>query len=231
VVLGVWVALPFVAPTLMQIGLTGPGQALYTLYGPFCHQYAFRTFFLYGEQPAYPRYNSSATDTLTPFETYVEDLPEFDPDREVILFGALVGPISDIYAFTPGYQGASREFLGNARMGYKMTMCERDVALYGGLFVGALIFARVRHRLRPLPLLIYIFLGIAPIAIDGFSQLLSYPPFNLWPPRETTPIFRVVTGGLFGLMNAWLGFPYIEASMRETVRDIEDKMRSAGIAV
>lgn len=230
VILGIWVALPFATPTLMKIGLTGPARLLYTVYSPFCHQFAFRSLFLYGEQVAYPRYNANNTGGLTPFETYVQDLPEFAPDRVVSLLGAAQGPIGDIYAFTPGFQGAAREFLGNERMGYKMTLCARDIAIYSGLLVGAIIFARIRHRLRPVPLVIYVILGIAPIAIDGFSQLLSYPPFNLWPQRETAPIFRIVTGALFGLMNAWLGFPYIEMSMRETERDILAKLRRAGIA-
>ena len=53
------------------------------------------------------------------------------------------------------------------------------------------------------------------MGLDGFSQLLSYPPFEFWPVRETAPIFRIVTGGLFGLMSAWLGFPHIERSMQD----------------
>jgi uncharacterized membrane protein len=230
IILAIYVSLPVVAPTLLKAGVTEPGRLLYTLYSPFCHQYAFRTLFLFGEQPAYPRYNSSGANGLMPFETYVQDLPEFAPDRVVSLL-SVNAEIGDIYAFTPGFQGAAREFLGNERMGYKMTLCARDMAIYGGLLVGALIFSRVRQRLRPVPLVIYVILGLAPIAIDGFSQLLGYPPFNLWPPRETTPIFRVITGALFGIMNAWLGFPYLEMSMRETAEDIETKLQRAGIEV
>lgn len=231
VILAIYVALPFIAPTLMKVGATDPARLIYTLYSPFCHQYAFRTFFLYGEQPAYPRHNSSSAGVMTPFETYAEELPEFAPDRPVTLLGTVAGPVGDIYAFTPGFQGAAREFLGNERMGYKMTLCERDIMIYGGLLVGALIFARVRHRLRPVPLVIYVLLGVAPIAIDGFSQLLGYPPFNLWPQRETTPIFRALTGALFGLMNAWLAFPYLEMSMRDTANEIIEKFERAGIQV
>ena len=67
-----------------------------------------------------------------------------------------------------------------------------------------------------------------PIGIDGLSQLLGYPPFNFWPARETLPAFRIVTGVLFGLMNAWLGLPYLELSMRETREQIESKLKRAG---
>jgi uncharacterized membrane protein len=74
-------------------------------------------------------------------------------------------------------------------------------------------------------------LGLAPIGLDGFSQLLGYPPFNLWSPRETLPIFRIVTGALFGLMNVWLAFPYLELSMRETQEQIVAKLARTGIHV
>lgn len=223
IIIGIYASLPFVTPTLMKLGATGPANLLYTLYSPFCHQFAFRSLFLFGEQPAYPRYNTGSP--LVPFETYASELPEFAPDRVVPLFG----PVGDIYAFTPGYQGASREFVGNERMGYKTTLCLRDVAIYLALFAGGLIYTRIRKRLRPVPIWIYLLLGIMPIAIDGFSQLLGYPPFNLWPPRETLPGFRVLTGALFGIMNAWLGFPYIELSMRDSRAQILRKFARAGI--
>ena len=126
---------------------------------------------------------------------------------------------------------ASRDFVGNAEMGYKMTLCARDIAIYSGILIGGLIYARpfVRRRLRPAPIWLYALLGLAPIAIDGLSQMLGYPPFNLWPPRETLPIYRIVTGALFGLMSAWLAFPYLELSMRDTRRQLEAKLARAGV--
>ena len=62
-----------------------------------------------------------------------------------------------------------------------------------------------------------------PIAIDGFSQLFGYPPFSFWAIRETTPAFRTLTGALFGLMNAWLAFPYLEDSARSAKAELEEK--------
>lgn len=226
IILSTYVSLPVIAPTLMHLGLRGPAELIYTIYSPFCHQYAFRSVFLYGEQPFYPRYNTNSP--LNSFESYVEDLPEFAPEREVSLLNA-TGLIGDIYEYTPGYQFAAREFRGNEQLGYKTSLCARDLAIYSMMLVGALIFTRVRHRLRPVPLWLYFLLGVMPIGIDGFSQLLSYPPFELWPPREALPIFRVVTGAIFGLMNAWLGFPYIEETMRETYNEIAQKLQKAGI--
>jgi uncharacterized membrane protein len=225
IVLAVYISLPWVAPTLMKIGLTGPAQILYTLYSPFCHQFAFRSFFLFGEQPAYPRYNTGLS--LKPFESYAASLPDFAPDH----VHPLGGRVGDIYAFTPGFQFTARDFVGDPEMGYKMTLCERDIAIYTALLIGGLIFSRLRRRLRPVPIYLYVILGVLPIGLDGFSQMLGYPPFSLWPARETLPGFRVLTGALFGLMNAWLAFPYLEMSFNETRQQVETKLARAGLFV
>ena len=225
VIIGIYASLPWVAPTLMKLGATGPANALYTIYSPFCHQFAFRSFFLFGEHATYPR--DGASINQPPYEEYVKDLPQFAPDRVIPPFGA----IGDVYDFSPAFQVASREFVGDPQMGYKTTLCERDVAIYSAIFFGGLVFILVRKRLRPMPIWLYILVGLVPIGIDGLSQLLGNPPFNLWPPRETLPIFRVVTGILFGLANVWLGFPYLELSMRETRDQILAKFARAGISI
>src|SRR5687767_11778804 len=67
---GLYATLPFVAPSLMKLGLTGPANVLYTMYSPMCHQFAFRSIFLFGEQTFYPRENVG-TD-LQPYEYYAE---------------------------------------------------------------------------------------------------------------------------------------------------------------
>jgi uncharacterized membrane protein len=229
VILGVYITLPFAAPTLMHLGLRGPGELIYTLYSPFCHQFAFRSFFLYGEQAIYPR-AIAGLDTV-PFEIAAANSETF---REIFSRYARTIPQDAVTPdtltpFSPALQFAAREYRGDEQMGYKMTLCARDISTYIALFAGTLIYRFVRRRLRPVPLLIYLILGLAPIGLDGFSQLLSYPPFELWPPRETEPVFRVLTGALFGLMNAWLGFPYLEMSFQDTRRQIEDKLRRAGI--
>jgi uncharacterized membrane protein len=207
-VITIYVTLPFAAPILMKAGLRGPGELIYTLYSPFCHQFAFRSFFLFGEQTVYPR-----AITGTDLKTFEDVSIESEVFREDYARNARITPDLvtrlDLDDFSPALQFASRDFRGDERMGYKVTLCERDITIYAALLVGAIIYARVRRRLRPVPILIYIILGLGPIGIDGFSQLLGYPPFNLWSPRETLPIFRVVTGLLFGLMNAWLAFPYL----------------------
>lgn len=249
-ILAVYVSLPFIAPTLMHLGLDDAGRAVYSLYTPMCHRFGFRSFFLYGEQPAYPL--AEAGSNLPTYESYVgrthllDDFnvgiapqPPFNvrglPEFSGLDIPANIVPEdpTDVIAVTnfAQFQLASSSFLGNERMGWKMTLCERDIAIYGALLIGGLIYRIpfVRRRLRPVPLWLYVLLGILPIAIDGGTQYLGYPPFNVWEPRETIPFFRVLTGATFGLMNAWLGFVYIEQSMKETQYDMEYKLVNAGI--
>ncbi|GIV81514.1 MAG: hypothetical protein KatS3mg051_0868 [Anaerolineae bacterium] len=121
----------------------------------------------------------------------------------------------------------ARSFRGNEQMGYKTALCERDVAIYGAMLLAGLLFSRVRRWLRPAPILLYVFLGLGPLGLDGFSQLFSYPPFEFWPVRETLPTYRVLTGALFGLMNVWLAFPYLEESMNETRHRVSARLRLA----
>lgn len=235
VLIGLFAGLPWVAPTLMHLGFTGPAHVMYFVYGPFCHQYAFRSFFLFGDQPDYPREISGTT--LTPYEDYISNSPEFRQalanwvGRPESYFDSV--DQFDPYLWTFDLQFASKDFFGSPQMGYKLAICERDISIYSALFVGGLIYAIpvVRRRLRPIPIWLYVFIGIVPIGIDGFSQLLGYPPFNLWQPRETLPIYRVLTGVLFGLANAWLAFPYLELSFRDTRQAMEAKLRRAGIHV
>jgi len=210
VVIGLYATLPFVAPTLMRLGATAPANVLYTLYSPMCHQFAFRSIFLYGEQNFYPR-EIAGTD-LIPYEAYAAQIDGITP-----------GTAPD--DFSPEFFFPARDFRGNAEMGYKTTLCARDAAIYLALFVGGLIYAipYVRRRIRPLPLWIYVIVGLGPIGLDGVSQLLSYEPFALWPARETAPFFRLATGAIFGLMNAWLAFPYLERSMWDARRDLAEQ--------
>mgnify|MGYP000094284501 CR=1 FL=1 len=218
VIIGTYAILPWVAPTLMRLGATAPANALYTLYSPMCHQFAFRSIFLYGEQSFYPR-EIVGTD-LVPYEAYAENINELT-----------VGASPD--EFTPEFFIPARRFRGNEDMGYKTAICARDSAIYIALFIGGLIYSipYIRRRLRPIPLWIYVIAGLGPIGLDGFSQLLSYYPFEFWAVRETAPFFRVATGAMFGFMNAWLVFPYLERSFWESRRDLIDRFYEQGIEV
>lgn len=213
--LAIYVLLPILAPTFMKVGLETPARIIYTMYSPMCHQMASRSFFLYGEQPVYPR-ELAGTD-YKPLEAYTPDLPEFadaPPENWAKFFLA------------------ARRFIGNEQMGYKTALCERDLAIYSFVLLGGLLYAllRKRYRIRPLPIILFILIGMGPIALDGFSQLFGYyaTPLNggipqgfqatiaaIFPLRESPPFLRILTGAIFGFMLAWLIFPHIEAGMKQ----------------
>lgn len=188
-----YVGLPFLAPVLMKAGIPQPAKAIYLVYSPLCHELGFRSFFLFGEQPYYPR-ESAGMEGVTSFEEATN----------------ING--NDLLA--------ARNFVGNETLGYKVALCQRDVALYLGILIFSLIFAFTGRRLKPLPFWAWLVFGILPVALDGFSQLFSQvgiPGFEiLLPYRESTPLLRTFTGFLFGFMTAWFGIPYIEESMRES---------------
>ncbi len=190
-----YVGLPFLAPILMKSGATAPAQVIYTVYSPLCHQLGFRSFYLFGEQPYYPRAIAGVEGVMT--------------------FGEATG----IDESNTGLLEA-RRFVGNERLGYKIALCQRDIAIYGAIILFGFVFALTGRRIKPLHWAGWLFIAIAPMGLDGFSQLFSQLGLSfindLLPFRESTPTLRVITGFLFGFGTAWFGLPYVEESMRET---------------
>jgi len=107
-------------------------------------------------------------------------------------------------------------FIGNDQMGFKVALCQRDVAIWGALLLGGLLYALLRSRVPGLSLALFVILGLVPIGVDSLSQLLSQPPFNWLPFRESTWYWRTLTGGLFGMTLVGFAYPQVDESMRET---------------
>lgn len=65
---GVFIALPFLTPVLMNMGWKGMGNILYFLYSFLCHQLPERSFFLFGSKFTYslPEIQSAWHKTLDP---------------------------------------------------------------------------------------------------------------------------------------------------------------------
>jgi uncharacterized membrane protein len=187
----IYVGLTFLAPALMKVGLPGPAKVIYTVYSPLCHQLGFRSFFIFGEQPFYPRRLASVPGV----QSYEE-----------LISGDTISILE------------ARRFIGDENLGYKVALCERDIAIYGAILLFGLLFAATGKRIKSLPWYIWILIGLVPIGLDGTSQLpsLGASIFPDWLPiRESTPFLRVLTGGLFGLTTAWYLYPYVEESMRD----------------
>jgi uncharacterized membrane protein len=194
-----YVFLAVLAPMLMHIGWEIPGKTIYKVYRPLCHQLAFRSFFLFGEQPYYPR--------------------ELAGVEGLITYGQATGYDEDDL-------NTAREFLGNERLGYKMALCQRDIAIYSAILLFGLAFSLTGRKIKPLPWYLWLIIGLGPIGLDGFSQLLSQTNFSIFewlPLRESTPFLRAFTGACFGLATAWFGFPYLEESVLENRREMQLK--------
>ena len=191
--LTLYVSLPWLAPVFMKIGWTRPARWIYSVYSVTCHQLAFRSWFLFGEQPAYPR----AAAGISGLKTYGQ-VTGYDEE--------------DLWT--------ARAFIGNERVGYKVAICQRDVAIWGAFWLFTLLFTLVYRfkgrRLPALPWYLWMLIGWVPIGLDGFSQLLSQMPGSFLPYRESTPLLRTLTGFIFGLTTAWFMVPMMQESMEET---------------
>ena len=191
--------LPILAPVLMKAGAPLPASLIYTIYKPLCHQFGFRSFYLFGEQFYYPLEEAHIPGVKT--------------------FQQATG-IRDLHSATGVSRLEARQFIGNQTVGYKMALCERDMAIYGAIFLFGIVYALTGRRIKPIHWIFWILIGMIPIGLDGFSQLFSQMQWSwlssILPYRESTPFLRVLTGGLFGLATAWFAYPYIEESMSET---------------
>ena len=198
-----YVGVPFLAPIFKEAGWNGPAEVVYKIYSPLCHQWAFRSFFLFGEQAYYPHAAAKIPGVLT-FEQVsgISDLN--DPSRL-----------------------QARAFEGTPVLGYKVAFCERDVAIWGAMALFGLLYAVTGRRIPKLHWIIWILVGVFPIGLDGFSQLFSQIPSTFiqtyLPYRESTPFLRTLTGFLFGFSTAWFMFPLIEETMADTRRMLSKK--------
>lgn len=136
------------------------------------------------------------------------------PDHSYFLFGdTFVPPTPTLEAAgAPSSEDLLlfRRFEGNMMVGYKVALCERDIAIYGSVLLAGLIFGALRNtrRVRAPTIKVYL-LFLIPIAVDGLTQLFGLRTSNWW--------LRTVTGALFGMASVWLAYPYIEDAMQEVI--------------
>ncbi len=172
------------------------------------------------------------------------------PERSYFLFGPKVSySLAEIGRVWP-YQDmlTLREFIGTVDMGWKVAWSDRMVSLFGGLWVGGLLYAVVRRRLPRLSPIVWLLLGILPLFLDGASHTVNdivagfsgagFRDTNAWLQVLTGNVFpatfyagdalgsfnnlmRNVTGALFGLLTVWFAYPFVEPAMR----DLEQQTR------
>jgi uncharacterized membrane protein len=192
-----YVFFAILAPILMHIGWTAPARILYRGYSFVCHQLSYRSYFLFGEQWVYPLSIAGVEKLKT-----LEDVVGLDGD--------------DILA--------ARDFFGDERIGYKVALCQRDIAIYIGILLFGMLFAVTNRKIPRLPWYLWILLGLVPIGMDGLSQLITQF-FSALPDRESTPFFRTITGLSFGISACWFFYPMVEESMQESKEFLEKKLQ------
>ncbi len=113
-------------------------------------------------------------------------------------------------------QRQALRFNGGAGTGYKVAICQRDIAIYGSILLSGMLFGRLRGRLRrggrslpKMPLWLFGLL-LVPMFLDGTTQLIGW--------RESTWVLRLVTGALFGAAVVWLAYPYLQEAMDDVLR-------------
>ncbi len=181
-------------PVLLKFGLVGAADVLYAIYRPLCHQYPFRSWFLFGPQLAYP----------------------------------LTAPVH------VGEMNTLSRFIGDAHMGYKTALCQRDVGIYGFMLLAGLVYGVLRGRktIQPWPMWRYFAFGIVPMMLDGGIQWISYAAWLFFPglintPFETTPLMRTLTGALFGLGIVAAAYPYLNEYFEDVRRVLHRKYNTS----
>jgi uncharacterized membrane protein len=145
-VVAVFLGLPFLAPALMEAGLTGPAKAIYAVYAPTCHQLPDRSFFIFGPH-------------ITP------SVADLEASHAIPAGSSILQRLALRFVGTPdtGYKVAICE---------RDTAIYAAILLNGLLFGALRPALRRRGKIPKLPLWLFA-LFVLPAAVDGFTQLFG----------------------------------------------------------
>jgi len=177
----------------MKYKVTRLGKNIYYIYSNFCHQFPHRSWFLFGEQSFYPASSKGISG---------------------------IRSIENVFSITPENMEKSREIIGNENVGYKIAICQRDVAIYGAMLIFAIIYKLSQNQIKSIPLWLWFLVAVIPMGIDGFWQFISSSNLSIIkiPPYESTPLMRSITGGMFGFFTGWYLYTTIEETFVDETR-------------
>lgn len=198
---GVFIALPFLAPVLMDIGWKGTGNIVYFLYSFLCHQLPERSFFLFGAKFTYslPEIQSAWHKTIDPL-ILRQFIGNSQMGWKVAWSDRMVSMYSSVWVF--------------GLIWYPLRHRLPRLSFWGlVLFLLPMALDGTTH-------LISDFAGLG----QGFRDS------NLWLAMLThnalratfyagdawgsfNSIMRLLTGIFFGMGIVWFGFPYIEDAL------------------
>ena len=178
----------FLAPVLANRGINIAARIIYSFYRISCHQLAYRTWFLFGEQDYYPLQMAGIPNVIS----YEEMSGNMAVDAR-----------------------AAQDFIGSIKVGYKTALCQRDLAILVGIIFAGFGFTLSKRKWEAIPILYWIILGVVPLFLDGSVQwihnILSVSR-GCWS-WESTPLLRTATGFLFGFTTGLFLFPKLEQSL------------------
>jgi uncharacterized membrane protein len=139
------------------------------------------------------------------------------PERSYFYGGpAAIYSVEELEAAGVDTNPFARE-IGNEQVGWKVAFCERDVAIYGSIFLMGIVYAVFRKQLRTRRMRFrYFALFLVPMAIDGILQL-----FGLY---ESTWLMRSLTGAIFGIGAVLFAYPYVDEGFADVRRTINSKL-------
>ena len=163
-------------------------------------------------------------------------------NRSFFLFGRkLMYAYTELLPFSADANtyGGLRAFMGNSELGYKVAWSDRMVSLYGGFFLGSIVFSLMRRRFKSSAWVVCL-LMILPMAADGLTHVISdfgglgqgFRYTNDWLAKMTgnaLPVsfyvgngigsfnswMRLITGLLTGLGVMWLVLPLFDRVVQD----------------
>ena len=218
-VLGIINILPFIAPLLMRLGLTGAAELIYMVYTPLCHQMAQRSFFLFGEKIMYAPH----------------ELP-------ILLSGNFVDDMLALKVFN-GNESLGWKVAWSDRMVYMYGMTWLALIIYQQLRTRFQI-KRINLILFVILLMPMAIDGLSHVVSDfqgglfeGFryhNEWLANLTYNLLPQSfyvgdlfgTFNSWMRLISGIGFGIGVVWLVIPIIDVSITRDIQIIGEKLQS-----
>ena len=203
IVFGVFVLLPFLAPTLMQIGWQNPANAIYFVYSFLCHQLPERSYFLFGPKlmVSLPEIQAAWQNTLNPL-VLRKFIGNAQMGWKVAWSDRMVSMFTSIWVFGLLWWLLRRRIKSLPLWGLVLlilpmaidgtTHLVSDLAGIGQGFRDSNAWLALLTQNR-LPASFY--------AGDVWGS------FNAW--------MRLLTGAIFGLGIVWFGFPYLDRAFSD----------------
>jgi uncharacterized membrane protein len=212
VILGIYVALPFLAPVFLRLGWETPARVIYIIYSFLCHQLPQRSYFLFGSQVTYslPEIQLIWQNTLDPL-VLRQFIGNAEMGWKVAWSDRMVSMFTSLLLFGMIWRPL-RHWL-------------KPLPWWGlGLFLLPMLVDGLSHFISDL-------YGIGQgfrdsnawlAALTNSALPLGFYAGDAW--GSFNSLMRLLTGVLFGLGIVWFGFPYLDDALSQQKRYLENRL-------